>query len=103
MNIIEVNEENFEKEVLEYKGTVVVDFNAPWCGVCRMMAPTYEEVSEEIKDVKFVSIDTDESEGIAIEYGIFSIPTFVVFENGKEKTRHSGFLPKDEFINFIGR
>ena len=103
MNIVEVNEENFEKEVLNYKGKVVVDFNAPWCGVCKMMAPIFEELSEEIKDVKFVSVDTDEAEGLAIEYGIFSIPTFLVFENGKEKDRHSGFLSKDDFTSFLGR
>ena len=101
MAIIEGNEKNFEKEVLKTKGKVFVDFYATWCGPCKMVAPFIEELSEEIDDVKFVSIDTDEEDELSEEYGIISIPSVLLFKNGKEIKRHVGIITKEELEEFI--
>ena len=101
MAIIEGNEKNFEKEVLKTKGKVFVDFYATWCGPCKMVGPFIEELSEEIDDVKFVSIDTDEEDELSEEYGIISIPTILLFKNGKEIKRHVGIITKEELEEFI--
>ena len=102
MSVINGNESNFEKEVLKSKEKVLVDFNATWCGPCRMVGPIIEELSEEKKDVKFVSIDVDEEENLSMEYGVMSIPCLVLFESGKEIDRRVGFLSKEELEEFIG-
>ena len=101
MAIIEGNEKNFEKEVLKTKGKVFVDFYATWCGPCKMVGPFIEELSEEIDDVKFVSVDTDEEYELAEEYGIISIPSVLLFKNGKEIKRHVGIITKEELEEFI--
>jgi len=101
MAIIEGNEKNFEKEVLKTKGKVFVDFYATWCGPCKMVGPFIEELSEEIDDVKFVSVDTDEEYELSEEYGIISIPSVLLFKNGKEIKRHVGIITKEELEEFI--
>ena len=101
MAIIEGNEKNFEKEVLKTKGTVFVDFYSTWCGPCKMVGPFIEELSEEIDDVKFVSVDTDEEYELSEEYGIISIPSVLLFKNGKEIKRHVGIITKEELEEFI--
>ncbi len=78
----------------------VVDFYATWCGPCKMFAPIFEEVSNEI-DMNFIKLDTDEYSDIARGYGIMSIPTIILFENGNEVKRHTGFMSKEEFIKFL--
>ena len=102
MAVLEINKKEFEKEVLKEKGKVLVDFNATWCGPCRMMGPIIEELSDKIDKVKFVSIDIDKEEDLSEDYGIMSIPTIVLFENGEEVNRNVGFLPEEEIIKFIG-
>ena len=102
MSVINGSESNFEKEVLKSKEKVLVDFNATWCGPCRMVGPIIEELSEEKKDIKFVSIDVDEEENLSMEYGVMSIPCLVLFEGGKEIDRRVGFLSKEELEEFIG-
>ena len=101
MAIIEGNEKNFEKEVLKTKGKVFVDFYATWCGPCKMVGPFIEELNEEIDDVKFVSVDTDEEYELSEEYGIISIPSVLLFKNGKEIKRHVGIITKEELEEFI--
>ena len=91
--IIEGNKEIFEKEVLNYEGKVLVDFNATWCGPCRMLKPILEQVAS---DKKVVAIDVDNNEELAIEYGISSIPCLILFENGKEIKRSVGLISKSE-------
>ena len=95
MSVISGNINNFEKEVINSDKKVLVDFNASWCGPCRMLAPIVEEISER-KDIKVVSIDVDEEENLAQEYGVSSIPCLVVFKDGKEINRSIGFIQKDE-------
>lgn len=102
MKIVEVNNNNFEKEVLNSKETVLVDFNADWCGPCRMLRPSLEELSNENDKVKIVSINIDDEYELAEQYGVQSIPCLVLFKNGKEEKRNVGLISKDEIINLIG-
>ena len=102
MSVLKVTKDNFENEVLKSDKKVLVDFNATWCGPCKMMGPIIEELSEENKDVKFVSIDVDEEEELSTEYGIYTIPCLVLFEEGKEVNRSVGFIPKEELESIIG-
>ena len=97
-----VNESNFESEVLKSEKKVVVDFNAEWCGPCKMLAPVLDEISEVKNDVKFVSVNVDENQNLATEYNIMSIPCLVVIENGKETKRSVGLMPREEIERFIG-
>jgi thioredoxin 1 len=97
-----VNESNFENEVLKSEKKVVVDFNAEWCGPCKMLAPVLEEISEEKTDVKFVSVNVDENQNLASEYNVMSIPCLVIIENGKEIKRSVGLMPRPEIERFIG-
>ena len=98
MAVKEISEKDFENEVAKEKGVVVVDFNADWCGPCRMLAPVMEEVSEKCKVVK---IDTDEEPDLAIKHGIMSIPCVILFKGGKEVSRIVGYHPATEFFNMI--
>ena len=102
MKIVEVTKKNFEKEVLKSEIPVLVDFNANWCGPCRMLRPILDEVSNEIDNVKIVSINIDNEEDLAREYGVMSIPCLVLINNGKETKRSVGLLPKEEVERMIG-
>jgi len=95
MEIIHLETQNF-KELIQEK--VLVDFYANWCGPCKMLAPELERVES---DIKVIKVDVDEFEELAREYGVMSIPTLVLFENGKEVKRTIGFIDKDRIKNFI--
>ena len=101
MSVIHGNSENFDKEVIDSEKLVVIDFWAPWCGPCKMMGPVFEELSNEITDVKFVKINTDEAGDIANRFGIRGIPSLLFVKNGKEIERIVGFRPKEELIKII--
>lgn len=100
MKVIDVNNENFEKEVMQSDGKVFIDFYADWCGPCRMMMPIVEELSEEV-DAKFVRINVDVNEEIARQFGVMSIPTFIVMEKGKELGKKIGSSPKEELLEML--
>ena len=102
MALIEVNKNNYEEEVLNYNGKVIIDFNAEWCGPCKMLAPVLEEISEEKTNIKFVSVNVDMNEELASSFNIMSIPCVVLMENGKEVKRSIGLVPKVELERFIG-
>lgn len=102
MSLIEGTKDTFKKEVLESKEKVLVDFNANWCGPCKMLKPILEELSEERKNLKIVSINIDEEEELAEEYNVSAIPCIVLFEEGKETKRNVGFIPKDDLVDMIG-
>ena len=89
--------EDFNKE-LEMTEKVLVDFNANWCGPCQMLKPLMEELS---KDYKVLSINVDDNNELANEFGIRSIPSVILFENKKEVNRLVGLRSKDEYINLL--
>lgn len=95
-----VNESSFKKEVLESSIPVLVDFWAPWCAPCRIIAPVIEEISDEMADIiKVVKLNTDESPTIAMEYRIMGIPTLGIFVNGKMVDQLVGAVPKPNIID----
>ena len=79
---------------------VLVDFYATWCGPCKMFGPVFEDASKE-NDFNFIKIDVDKYSDVAREYGVMSIPTIILFENGKEVKRFTGFMNKEEFVKFL--
>ncbi len=102
MAVIKVTSENFEKEVLSSGVPVLADFNADWCGPCRMLKPIVEEISEEYPNIKVVSINIDDEDELADEYDVSSIPCVVLFKDGQEADRVIGFRPKESIIEFMG-
>lgn len=102
MNIVKVNNENFEKEVINSSIPVLADFNADWCGPCRMIRGVLEELAEESDSYKIVSINVDEEDELAEKYDISSIPCLIVFKDGKEVNRNIGFRPKEEIKEMLG-
>lgn len=102
MSVIEVTKENFETEVLKSDKKVLADFNADWCGPCKMLRPIIDELAEEKDNVKIVSINIDNEDELAEKYNVSSIPCLVLFENGEESRRSIGLIPKEEIENIIG-
>ena len=101
MEILKVNGSNFENEVLKCEKTVLIDFFADWCGPCKMVAPILNQIAEENSDIKVVKVNVDDAQDLAFEYGVMSIPTIILFENGVEKKKFTGFMSKDDFIEFL--
>lgn len=100
-NVSIVTKDNFKSEVLDHKGVVFVDFYADWCGPCKMTEPIIEELSGEIKDVKFVKMDVDANADTASQYSVFSIPTFIMFKDGKAVAQTIGAQGKESFLKEI--
>lgn len=97
---LKLNSENFEKEVLNSNIPVLVDFYADWCGPCKMMAPIVEKLAEELEGkAKVGKINVDENQDLAMEYNIMSIPTILIFKNGKEEKRIVGVRDKNELLS----
>ncbi len=92
-----LTQDNFQDEVREHPGLVVVDFWADWCGPCKMMAPVFEELSKELPKIKFAKLNVDDQGELAQEFGVMSIPTFIVFKDGKEIGRIIGGRGKSDF------
>ncbi len=98
----EVTDSSFQQEVLESEQTVLVDFWAPWCGPCRMVAPVVEEISEQYAgQVKVVKVNTDENPNVASQYGIRSIPTLMIFKDGQRVDMVVGAVPKTTLANTL--
>ncbi|MBW6409079.1 thioredoxin [Clostridium weizhouense] len=97
-----INSNEFIEQVENNKGVVVVDFFATWCAPCKMLAPIFEEVGSEFDEkAKFFKLDVDQSGDIAQKYGVFSIPTIIIFKDGKSVENLAGFMPKESIINKI--
>lgn len=101
MEILKVNNQNFEEEVLKSQKPVLVDFYADWCGPCKMLSPVVDKVAEESEDIKVVKINVDEAQDLAMKYQVMSIPTLVVIKGGKEIKRSVGLVDKNEIMNMI--
>ena len=99
--VIEVTSENFEEVVLKSEKPVLIDFYATWCGPCKILSPIVEEAAKENENVKFVKIDIDKTDDIALQYQVMSIPTLVLIQNGEEKDRIVGIVDKIQILDFI--
>ena len=93
-NLTEVTDSNFQAEVLESETPVLVDFWAPWCGPCRIIAPSLEELNDEMDNLRVVKLNVDENQQTAAQYDVMSIPTLIVFKNGQPAKKIIGAMPK---------
>lgn len=97
-----VSSDDFQSKVLDESGQVLVDFFATWCGPCRKIAPVIEELETELEGkAKVVKVDIDQSPDIASRYGVMSVPTLVVFENGEVKKQTIGAQPKAQILELL--
>ena len=98
MSVIEINEKNFQQEVLESDKPVLVDFWASWCGPCRMMAPVVEEIAQDYKDIKVCKVNVDDELQLAKQFKIEVIPTLVVFKDGRKAETIVGVQSKKDIL-----
>ena len=101
MSAIQVTKENFQEIVLNAEKKVLLDFWAPWCGPCRMVLPVVEEIAEERDDIVVGKVNVDEQPELAERYGVMTIPTLIVFENGEELQRSVGAKNKKAILNMV--
>lgn len=91
----EISQKDFDEIVINNQGVTLVDFWAKWCGPCKMLAPVLEVVEKDLEQVKFVKVDVDENEELSDKYQISTIPTLLIFKDGKVVDTLVGFMPKD--------
>jgi len=101
--MIQINQDNFENEVKNFKGVVVADFYADWCGPCRMLSPLMEQMSGENNDesVKFVKVNVDQNQELSGSFGVMSIPTVIFFKDGKYVGEQVGVASKDFYMKAV--
>ena len=101
MSAININKDNFQEEVLNSDKPVLLDFWAPWCGPCRMVAPIVEEIAAERPDIKVGKVNVDEEQDLARRFGVISIPTLVVVKNGEVVNQSVGARPKNQILALL--
>jgi thioredoxin 1 len=99
--ITDVTDDNFQAEVLENDSAVLVDFWAPWCGPCRVIAPSLEEIAEEKDDLRIVKLNVDDNQATAARYQVMSIPTLILFRGGEPVHTIIGAMPKSRLVQEI--
>ncbi|MBP3360813.1 MAG: thioredoxin [Clostridia bacterium] len=100
MKVTELTKTNFEQET-SVSETVLIDFWASWCGPCKMLSPTVDEVAEENAELKVCKVNIDDEQELAMKFGIMSIPTLVVLKNGKETNRSVGVISKADILKLL--
>jgi thioredoxin 1 len=103
MAYINITKSNYEAEVQHSQLPVLLDFWAPWCGPCRMVAPIVEEIAAENEDIKLGKINVDEEMELAVQFGIVSIPTLIVVEGGQVTGKIVGYRPKADILKLLGK
>lgn len=99
MEPLKLNNENFESEVINANETVLVDFYADWCGPCKMMSPIIDDIAKSLQGkVKVGKVNVDENQALSMEYNIMSIPTIIIFKNGKAYKKFIGVVDKEEIL-----
>lgn len=101
MSVLKITSNNFNEEVLNSEKTTIVDFYADWCGPCKMMSPIIDEIAEENNNIKVGKLNVDEAQNIAVSYNVMSIPTIIIFKNGKENKRFVGVTNKENILNSL--
>ena len=101
MEVVSVTKETYPQEVLESEKPVLLDFWAPWCGPCQMLAPALEEIAAERPDIKVCKINVDEEKELARQHKVMGIPTLMVFRNGVQVTRTTGGKNKDQVLELL--
>ena len=101
MNVLKITNKNFEEEVLNSNKPVIIDFYADWCGPCKMMSPIIDNIAEENSDIKVGKVNVDESQEISIKYNIMSIPTIIIFKEGKEYKKFVGVTSKENILSSL--
>lgn len=101
MSVITVTKENFEKEVLKSEKKVLIDFWASWCGPCRMVSPIVDQIAEEHPEIKVCKVNVDEEQELAAEFGVMSIPSLFVLENGEIVNRSVGMQSKSQILEML--
>ena len=102
MEVIRLNNDNFNKEVMEADKTVLIDFYADWCGPCKMMSPIIDKIAEELDgNVKICKLNVDEAQDMAMKYNVMSIPTLIIFKNGSVVDTIVGLRSKEEILETL--
>ena len=101
MAVVELSKDNFEGEILNSDKPVLVDFWASWCGPCKMLSPLVDQLSEETDAVKVCKVNVDEEEELAVKFQVASIPTLLLFKDGRVEKQSIGYIPKDKLVEFI--
>ena len=103
MPIVHINKDNFDQLVKQPNTKVLLDFWAPWCGPCKMIAPFLDEIADEDESLVIGKINVDEEMALAMEFGITSIPTLILMENGEKKDQALGYRPKADILKFLNK
>lgn len=101
MTHLDATSKNFQSEVLDHQGLVLVDFWAVWCGPCQMLSPVIDEIGSELKDLKIAKVDVDTEVELATKYNVSSIPTVIIFDHGKIKDTIIGYHQKPDYLKII--
>lgn len=99
MEILKITNKNFEEEILNGEKTAILDFYADWCGPCRMMSPIIDEIAQENENIKVGKVNVDENQELAMKYSVMSIPTIIIFKEGKEQKKFIGVTSKQDILS----